>query len=334
MSAECEHGHVVAESSANARDELGRQGDLGDEHEGTHAALARHRQRAQVDLGLAATGHSVEDERRGFGRCDSGADRGDRRLLRWRRSMRKIADRRIRERRFRRRLALFEARDAELDESADCAASVAPALSEPGERLRTDSAHVGEDRGSLAAQRARRLHIGRGDHPEDPPVCEARGRIEEVRGFDLPSGVAIDRRKCQAHDLPEGCEVVEREIAEEREQVFGNRGRLIDESRNRSHAGRCFPLLDRKHDPHQAARAHGTDDAGARTGSRRQLVGHRIRERVIHGKREGDIDEEHARPISRAVRATHSSRLAHRNGHDRPSEHDHDNCDGGGGGDE
>ena len=62
--ARVEHGDVVAEAGAEARDELRRERDLRDEHDHARARLPRDRDRAQVHLRLARAGHAVKEERR------------------------------------------------------------------------------------------------------------------------------------------------------------------------------------------------------------------------------------------------------------------------------
>jgi hypothetical protein len=50
------------EGFAKARFELRREADLGNENERLHSALQRLRYEVQVNLGLAAAGHSMEQE--------------------------------------------------------------------------------------------------------------------------------------------------------------------------------------------------------------------------------------------------------------------------------
>ena len=52
----------LGESFAKPRFELRRQADLGNENERLHAALQGLCYEVQVDLGLAAAGHSMEQE--------------------------------------------------------------------------------------------------------------------------------------------------------------------------------------------------------------------------------------------------------------------------------
>ena len=58
-----QHRDVVAEASAEARDELRRERDLRHEHDGAATELLRLGDGAQVDLGLARAGDAVEQER-------------------------------------------------------------------------------------------------------------------------------------------------------------------------------------------------------------------------------------------------------------------------------
>ena len=61
-----QHRERVAEAAAQPREDLVRERDLGHEHERPPARVERGGDRAQVDLGLAAAGDAVEQERLGL----------------------------------------------------------------------------------------------------------------------------------------------------------------------------------------------------------------------------------------------------------------------------
>ena len=76
--------HGVAEALDEAARGLRRERDLGHEHDRRAAALQRRGHRAQVDLGLAAAGHAVQQQRRARP-LHARDDRVERRALRRRR---------------------------------------------------------------------------------------------------------------------------------------------------------------------------------------------------------------------------------------------------------
>ena len=59
-----QRGDVDAEPLAEAAHRLRRQRDLGQQHQRLLAAREARRDRGEIDLGLAAAGHAVEQERR------------------------------------------------------------------------------------------------------------------------------------------------------------------------------------------------------------------------------------------------------------------------------
>ena len=62
-----QHRQSVAEARAQAAEDLVGQGDLGNQHQGLPPDAKGVGHRAQVDLGLAASGHAVEQEGLGCG---------------------------------------------------------------------------------------------------------------------------------------------------------------------------------------------------------------------------------------------------------------------------
>ena len=56
------HPHLPGEAPQEAADGLGRQGDLGHQHDGLFALAQHLRHRLQVNFGLAGAGHAVQQE--------------------------------------------------------------------------------------------------------------------------------------------------------------------------------------------------------------------------------------------------------------------------------
>ncbi len=71
-----QHGDGVAEAGHEARDDLGRQGDLGHEDEHGAPPLERRAGGMQVDLGLARAGHPLQEQHRAGGRGPDRRQRG------------------------------------------------------------------------------------------------------------------------------------------------------------------------------------------------------------------------------------------------------------------
>ena len=61
-----EHRDAAGEATGEARDSLRLQGDLGHQHDAAPAAGHASLQRVEIDLCLAASGHTVEQEHRRF----------------------------------------------------------------------------------------------------------------------------------------------------------------------------------------------------------------------------------------------------------------------------
>jgi hypothetical protein len=57
-----EHRDAIAEPGADPAEQLGGEGDLGDEEDRLAARSAHLLDRAQIDLGLPGTGHAVQHE--------------------------------------------------------------------------------------------------------------------------------------------------------------------------------------------------------------------------------------------------------------------------------
>ena len=76
-----QHGDLDADLGAEAVDERNRERDLGDEDEGRPTGGERRRDGLDVHGRPAATGHAVEEERRGVPRGHRRPDDGDRRGL-------------------------------------------------------------------------------------------------------------------------------------------------------------------------------------------------------------------------------------------------------------
>ncbi len=288
-----EDGDVVAEARAEASDELRRQRDLRDEHDGPEPALARGGDRAEVDLGLAAAGHAVKEERRRAPIAKGVADGLDRGGLRGRGLLRRVALGRLREERIFRRRAFVLLHEPQRGELLDRGARVSPARLELGDRLGAGRAQVRQDRRGLSAQRTRLFDAGRWRHPLHGTRDDALAAIEEARLRQLAGRVALQRREREAHDLADGREVVGREIPEERERVLGDGGRLVDDLREGLRALGRLVVAHRQHDADHAAAAEGTDDAGPDHGPRRERLRDAVRERARQRDGQRDVAQLH-----------------------------------------
>ncbi len=175
-----EHADAVAEAAAERMDDLVRQRDLGHEDEHAPAAGDRGPRRREVDLGLAAAGHAVEQEGGVGARVERARDRLAGRLLGRGQAMRAH-----------RAGAADGARDARLAGHADgraagllARAAAAEALESAGQRRREHAADrrqvVVGDPGAQAKEVGREDDVI-ADHPEDRLDA---GAVGLARGLD------------------------------------------------------------------------------------------------------------------------------------------------------
>ena len=205
---------VVAEARAEARDELGRERDLGHEDDGAAPLLARGGDGPQVDLGLSAARHAVQGGTwPGAPRAAPPAIASTAAACVGRGLVRDVARRRVREERRRPAPARSSmATRPALGELLGRGARIAPALGELRQRrARRSRARARGPRPPVRAAAPSSTRVGRG-HPLHAPRAYAARRAEERRLAELARRLALDRRQREAQHLADGREVVRREV--------------------------------------------------------------------------------------------------------------------------
>jgi hypothetical protein len=119
-------GHVVSEARPVTRDELRRERNLGDEDDAPALRGAHLGDRAQVDLGLAGAGHSMEQEGRRRSRREGILDLTHGAGLGERRYGRSVAGRDVGEEGIRDALARLDPNEPERGEALRGGSRVAP----------------------------------------------------------------------------------------------------------------------------------------------------------------------------------------------------------------